>query len=55
MRSCRSEVSGARTHKAIAGNQLYVVKGGPHGFNLSHADVFDKALLQVFGGLIMST
>ena len=38
-------VSGARTHKAIAGSQLCVVKGGPHGFNLSHAAEFNKGLL----------
>ena len=39
------EVSGARTHKAIAGSQLHVVKGAPHGFNLSHAAEFNKVLL----------
>ena len=39
------EVSGARTHKSIAGSQLCVVKGGPHGFNLSHAAEFNKGLL----------
>jgi non-heme chloroperoxidase len=39
------EVSGARTHKAIAGSRLHVVKGAPHGFNLSHAPEFNKALL----------
>ena len=39
------EVSGARTHKAIAGSQLHLVKGAPHGFNLSHAAEFNKALL----------
>ena len=39
------EVSGARTHKAIPGSQLCVVKNGPHGFNLSHAAAFNKGLL----------
>ena len=39
------EVSGARTHKAIAGSQLCLVKGAPHGFNLSHAAEFNKRLL----------
>ena len=43
------EVSGARTHKAIAGSQLCVVKGGPHGFNLSHAAEFNKGLLDFLG------
>ncbi len=40
------EVSGARTHKAIAGSHLHLVKGAPHGFNLSHAAEFNKALLE---------
>lgn len=40
------EVSGARTHKAIAGSQLHLVKGAPHGFNLSHAAEFNEALLK---------
>ena len=39
------EVSGARTHKAVAGSQLHVIKNGPHGCNLSHADEFNLALL----------
>jgi len=40
------EVSGARTHKAIAGSVLRLVKGAPHGFNLSHAGEFHKCLLE---------
>ena len=39
------EVSGARTHKAVAGSQLSLIKGAPHGFNLSHAAEFNKSLL----------
>ena len=39
------EVSGARTHKAIAGSTLVRVKDAPHGFNLSHAAEFNKGLL----------
>lgn len=39
------EVSGVRTHKAVPGSQLCVVRGGPHGFNLSHAAEFNKGLL----------
>ena len=39
------EVSGARTHKAVAASQLHVIKNGPHGCNLSHADEFNQALL----------
>ena len=39
------EVSGAHTHKAIAGSTLVLIKGAPHGFNLSHAAEFNKGLL----------
>ncbi|GAB2490451.1 bromoperoxidase [Comamonas humi] len=38
------EVSGARTHQAIKGSKLHVIKNGPHGCNLSHADEFNQAL-----------
>lgn len=37
--------SGLRTHHAIAGSELHVVPGGPHGINVSHADEFDQVLL----------
>ncbi len=39
------EVSGKRSAAAIAGSKLEVVKGGPHGFNASHAEEFNRALL----------
>lgn len=39
------EVSGARTHKAIPGSVLKVVKGAPHGFNASHAAEFNEGLI----------
>ena len=39
------EVSGKRSAAAIAGSKLEVVKGGPHGFNTSHAEEFNRALL----------
>ena len=39
------EVSGARTHKAVAGSRLSLIKGAPHGFNASHAAEFNKSLL----------
>jgi len=39
------EGSGARTHAAIAGSELHVVKGAPHGVNVSHADEFNSVLL----------
>ena len=37
--------SGARTHDAIADSDLVVIEGAPHGFNVSHADAFNKALI----------
>jgi pimeloyl-ACP methyl ester carboxylesterase len=40
------EVSGKRTHEAIKGSQLVVIKGGPHGFNATHAEQFNKALIE---------
>ena len=39
------EVSGKRTAETIAGSKLVVVEGAPHGFNVSHADEFNRALL----------
>lgn len=39
------EGSGARTHQAIAGSELHVIAGGPHGINVSHASEFNEALL----------
>lgn len=39
------EGSGRRTHEAIEGSQLTVLKDAPHGCNLSHADEFNRALL----------
>lgn len=40
------EGSGKRTHAAIAGSQLVVLEGAPHGCNTSHADKFNLALLE---------
>lgn len=39
------EGSGKRTHEAIAGSELHVVAGGPHGINVSHADEFNRVVL----------
>ena len=39
------EGSGARTHAAVAGSELVVVRDAPHGLNTSHADEFNAALL----------
>jgi pimeloyl-ACP methyl ester carboxylesterase len=39
------EGSGLRTHRAVPHSQLVRVSGAPHGFNLSHAQAFNDALL----------
>ena len=43
------EVSGARTHKAIAGSRLTLIKGAPPGLKLSHAAEFNKSLIEFLG------
>ncbi|MEC2344268.1 alpha/beta hydrolase [Paenibacillus barengoltzii] len=40
------EVSGQRAHEMIPGSELVVIKGGPHGFNVTHADEFNAALVK---------
>ena len=39
------EGSGQRTHWAVPHSQLVTVGGAPHGLNVSHAQVFNEALL----------
>lgn len=39
------EGSGQRTHQAIPQSELVVVKDAPHGFNASHPDEFNSALI----------
>jgi pimeloyl-ACP methyl ester carboxylesterase len=39
------EGSGRRTHRAIAHSQLVILKGAPHGLNVSHARALNDALL----------
>ena len=39
------EVSGERTARAVAGARLHVVQDGPHGFNVSHAEEFNREVL----------
>jgi pimeloyl-ACP methyl ester carboxylesterase len=39
------EGSGARTHAAIAGSELVVIEGAPHGVNVSHAEQWNSAVL----------
>jgi pimeloyl-ACP methyl ester carboxylesterase len=43
------EASGQRTHRAVPHSQLVLVKGAPHGLNLSHAKAFNAALLSFLG------
>lgn len=40
------EGSGARTHDAVAGSDLHLISGAPHGCNVSHANEFNQALLR---------
>ncbi|WP_375423495.1 alpha/beta fold hydrolase [uncultured Friedmanniella sp.] len=44
------EVSGKRSAEAIPGAKLVVVKDAPHGFNVSHAEEFNNALLAFLAG-----
>jgi non-heme chloroperoxidase len=39
------EKSGQRTHQQVAGSELHVVEGGPHGINTSHTEEFNRELL----------
>jgi non-heme chloroperoxidase len=39
------EGSGKRTHEAITHSELAIIVGGPHGVNVSHADEFNKILI----------
>lgn len=43
------EGSGARTHAAIPGSELYVVAGAPHGVNVSHAEEWNRVVLEFLG------
>jgi non-heme chloroperoxidase len=44
------EVSGKRTAEAVSGSTLVVVEDAPHGFNVSHAGEFNRALLAFLDG-----
>lgn len=43
------EVSGKRSHEAVKGSQLELIEGGPHGFNVTHAEQFNSALVKFLG------
>ena len=40
------EVSGKRSHEALADSTLVLIAGGPHGINATHSDEFNRALLE---------
>lgn len=40
------EGSGERTHQAIAGSELHVVKDAPHGVTVSHPEEWNQAVLE---------
>ncbi|RIJ77852.1 alpha/beta hydrolase [Nakamurella silvestris] len=40
------EGSGRRTHAAIPGSELHVIPDAPHGCNVSHAEEFNRVLLE---------
>ena len=39
------EISGKRSHELIDNSSLVVIEGAPHGFNSTHAEQFNRALL----------
>ncbi|MBA2716673.1 MAG: hypothetical protein H0U51_06435 [Propionibacteriales bacterium] len=41
--------SGKRTQAAIPQSQLVVLEGAPHGCNVSHAEDFNRALIEFLG------
>ena len=43
------EVSGGRSHEAIEGSTLVVIEGAPHGFNATHTEEVNHALLDFLG------
>jgi pimeloyl-ACP methyl ester carboxylesterase len=40
------KVSAVRAHDAIAGSELVVIEGAPHGVTVTHAEEFNRALLE---------
>jgi pimeloyl-ACP methyl ester carboxylesterase len=44
------EGSGLRTHRAVPHSTLVSVKGAPHGMNVTHAQMFNDALLSFLKG-----
>ncbi len=44
------EVSGRRTHAAVKGSKLVVLKDAPHGLNWTHAEELNRALVDFLKG-----
>jgi len=40
------EISGQKAYERIPNSQLVVIKGGPHGFNVTHVEEFNAELIQ---------
>jgi non-heme chloroperoxidase len=38
------KITAKQTHEAIAGSKLVIIKGGPHGLVLTHAEEFNRAM-----------
>ena len=43
------EISGRRSHETIANSSLVIIEGAPHGFNATHAEQFNRALIDFLG------
>jgi non-heme chloroperoxidase len=43
------ELTSKRVHDAVAGSELVVIEGAPHGLVVTHADEFNRALLEFLG------
>jgi pimeloyl-ACP methyl ester carboxylesterase len=43
------EASGRRTLAMVPGSRLALIEGGPHGFNVTHAEAFNEALVDFLG------
>jgi non-heme chloroperoxidase len=43
------DVTSKRVHDAVPGSELVVIEGAPHGLVFTHADEFNRALLEFLG------
>ena len=47
--SCPDEASGKRTLATVPDSRLALIEGAPHGFNITHAQEFNEALVSFLG------